>query len=587
MDDDYTDEEYIEYIQEGLGKLKDRVDEREILQKLRELDFNEAKVIKFLKNKYKDNSNAQDTKKPQDTTKKPQQQQPPQKQQQQQQQQQQKLAGGVSSSTLQADKSSIESITSTLESTSIKEELPSNIESIEQYISDDEFDNIPTTTTTNNDNNNHLTIVVAGHVDAGKSTLVGNLLYKLGNVSKQTLHKNEKESSEIGKSSFALAWVMDESIAEREHGVTINIAAKEFNTTNKKFTILDAPGHNDFISEMINGATQADVALLVIPAIEGEFESALSINAQTREHAILMKALGIDQIIIAINKMDKTTPIWSKDRYFYIKSIIEEMFASLQYNPSLRFIPISGLSGNNIINVDKNCQLLEWYNGETLFELLDTFKLPLRQLNKPLRGIITSIVSETSKGYEVNVTIIQGRLRIGRSYSLSGSNIAIIKKITNFKDVSLDVLNAGECGKVLLIDKSSGRSNDLSIKEGYIISKTPITKSYKIFKATIATLPSLPTDLPLIPGTIFELFIHGEAVQCIMSKIYSYNSNATEIFKKPKVIPSNCVASVQIEIMDRSLAIELFTTCHSLGRFVLRAKGKTCCFGVITKLVHL
>jgi elongation factor 1 alpha-like protein len=378
---------------------------------------------------------------------------------------------------------------------------------------------------------------------------------------------------------------MDESAAEREHGVTINITSKVFHTTTKTFTILDAPGHNDFISEMINGATQADVALLVIPDIEGEFESALGINAQTREHAILMKALGIDQIIIAVNKMDKTTPSWSKDRYFHIKTLVEDMFADLQYNPSIRFIPISGLSGNNIVTVEKSCELNNWYNGDTLFQLLDNFKLPSRHLNKPLRGIITTIVSETSKGYEVAVTIIQGRLRTGRTYAISGSNIAIVKKISNSDDVTLDILNAGQCGKILLIDKSSGRSNDLSIKEGYIISKTPITKSYKQFKATIATMPTLPLDLPLIPGTTFEIFIHGEAVQCVMSKIYSYNSSAAEIFKKPKFIPPSCIASVQIEIIDKAIGLELFSTCHSLGRFVLRAKGKTCCFGVISKLV--
>ena len=577
---DYTDDEYIEYIQEGLGQLADRVDEREILQKLRELEFNESKVIKFLKNKYKDKVSTQQQKQPQ---------QQQQQQQQKQQQQQQKIAGGGCSSSSNIDNSLTTVLTASLESVAIKDsehskKVINTIENhIEQYISDDEIDTISTNNTTNE--NNHMTIVVAGHVDAGKSTLVGNLLYKLGNVSKQLLHKNEKESQEIGKSSFALAWVMDESSAEREHGVTMNIATKEFNTNTKKFTILDAPGHNDFISEMINGATQADVALLVIPAIEGEFESSISINAQTREHAILLKALGIDQIIIAVNKMDKTAPSWSKERYLYITSIMEEIFRDIKYNGSLRFIPISGLSGTNIVNVESNCKLLEWYTEQTLVQMLDEFKLPIRRIDKPFRGIITSIISETTKGYEVNATVIQGKLRTGRSYALSGSNIAIAKKITNSKDVITTVLNAGENGKVLFIDKSSGRSNDLNIKEGYVISKTPITKSYKQFKAIIATMQSLPIDLPLIPGTIFELFIHGEEVQCIMSQVYDYKSINTEIVKKPKYIPPSCTATVLINIIDRAISMELFTTCQSLGRFVLRAKGKTCCIGVISKLM--
>ena len=576
---DYTDDEYIEYIQEGLGILKDRVDEREILQKLRELEFNESKVIKFLKNKYKDKVITEQKQQSQQQVKQSQQQV-----KQSQQQQQQKIAAGGSSS-LNID-NPVTVLAASLESIVIKDSEHSNkvtntIEnSVEQYISDDDFD-----TNTITSENNHMTIVVAGHVDAGKSTLVGNLLYKLGNVSKQLLHKNEKESQEIGKSSFALAWVLDESSAEREHGVTMNIATKEFNTNTKKFTILDAPGHNDFISEMIIGATQADVALLVIPAIEGEFESSISVNAQTREHAILLKALGIDQIIVAINKMDKTTPSWCRERYFHIQSVMEDIFRDIKYNGSLRFIPISGLSGINIVNVESDCKLLEWYTEETLVQMLDDFKLPVRRIDKPFRGIITSIISETTKGYEVNTTVIQGKLRTGRSYALSGSNIAIAKKMSNSKDVVTNVLHAGEYGKVLFIDKSSGRTNDLNIKEGYVISKTPITKSYKQFKAIIATMQSLPTDLPLIPGTIFELFIHGEEEQCVMSQIYDYKSINTEIVKKPKYIPPSCTATVLLNIIDRPISMELFTTCQSLGRFILRAKGKTCCIGVISKLI--
>ena len=158
-------------------------------------------------------------------------------------------------------------------------------------------------------------MIVAGHVDAGKSTLVGNLLYKHGDIAQKTMHKYEKESKEIGKSSFAYAWIMDQNETEREHGVTIDVGEEEIRTATKNVTILDSPGHKDFVPNMISGCMLADVGLLVIPASIGEFESSIGTNAQTREHLTLLKAHGVNQLIFAINKMDVTNPPWGKDRY--------------------------------------------------------------------------------------------------------------------------------------------------------------------------------------------------------------------------------------------------------------------------------
>lgn len=161
-----------------------------------------------------------------------------------------------------------------------------------------------------------LNLIVIGHVDSGKSTLMGHLLYQLGQVSKKTMHKYEQESKKIGKSSFAYAWVLDETEEERSRGITIDVAQTKFETDKKIIYLMDAPGHKDFIPNMITGATQADSAILVINSITGEFETGFDAGGQTREHSLLVKSLGISQIIVAVNKMDMCD--WSKDRFLDI-----------------------------------------------------------------------------------------------------------------------------------------------------------------------------------------------------------------------------------------------------------------------------
>ena len=182
-----------------------------------------------------------------------------------------------------------------------------------------------------------LTMVVVGHVDAGKSTLIGNLLFQSGNVRKNLFHKFEKDGSK-GNGSFHLAWVMDNDMSEREHGVTISVAERVLFTKNKKIVILDTPGHKDFIPNMINGATQADVALLVVPASTGEYESSMMVDSQTQEHAILLKALGVNQIVVVVNKMDLCQ--WSESRFRFIENEVRRLLQSLQFRTKLmQFLP--------------------------------------------------------------------------------------------------------------------------------------------------------------------------------------------------------------------------------------------------------
>ena len=230
---------------------------------------------------------------------------------------------------------------------------------------------------------NHINLVVIGHVDSGKSTSTGHLIYKCGGIDKRTIEKFEKEASEMGKGSFKYAWVLDKLKAERERGITIDIALWKFETTKGVFTIIDAPGHRDFIKNMITGTSQADVAILIIAAGTGEFEAGISKEGQTREHALLAFTMGVKQMIVCINKMDDKSVNYGKERYEEIKKEVSDYLKKVGYNPEkIHFIPISGWVGDNMVDRSEN---MKWYTGPILIEALDALEPPKRPKDKPLR----------------------------------------------------------------------------------------------------------------------------------------------------------------------------------------------------------
>ena len=202
---------------------------------------------------------------------------------------------------------------------------------------------------------NHINLVVIGHVDSGKSTSTGHLIYKCGGIDKRTIEKFEKEAAESGKGSFKYAWVMDKLKAERERGITIDIALWKFETAKSVFTIIDAPGHRDFIKNMITGTSQADVAILIIAAGVGEFEAGISKEGQTREHALLAFTMGVKQMVVCVNKMDDKSVNWDQKRYDEIKKEVSDFLKKIGYNPDkVPFIPISGWHGDNMLEASDN-----------------------------------------------------------------------------------------------------------------------------------------------------------------------------------------------------------------------------------------
>lgn len=283
------------------------------------------------------------------------------------------------------------------------------------------------------------------------------------------------------------------------------------------------------------------MALLVIPATSGEFESSMSDNAQTREHAVLLKALGVNQVVVVINKMDMTTPPWCKDRYAFIQSEIRTMLTELQFGPkAVRFVPVSSLGGINLnplgpqgsssassslvkhessslndIQYGKGVpcpELFKWYIGPSLVELLDAFKAPPREVNRPLRAAVTSVTSESSRGVEVRLKVLQGVLRRHRGVGIALlQGVFDVKKITKEDGTGCECLPAGEEAAVLLVDRAARSLEEVRLREGQVLYKgPPYPRICTVFKATVLTFnPLVP---PMIPGSSYELYLHGEEV---------------------------------------------------------------------------
>merc|ERR1712168_426623 len=241
----------------------------------------------------------------------------------------------------------------------------------------------------------HINIVVIGHVDSGKSTSTGHMIYKCGGIDKRMIEKYEKEAQEMGKGSFKYAWVLDKLKAERERGITIDIQLMKFETEKYYVTIIDAPGHRDFIKNMITGTSQADCAVLIVAASTGEFEAGISKNGQTREHALLAYTLGVKQMIVGVNKIDNTEPPYSEQRFEEIKKEVQGYIKKVGYNPkSCAIVPISGWVGDNMVDASAN---MPWYKGwtreikdkkfegKTLYDAIDNITPPERPVSKPLR----------------------------------------------------------------------------------------------------------------------------------------------------------------------------------------------------------
>ena len=254
---------------------------------------------------------------------------------------------------------------------------------------------------------------------------MGHLLYLLGEINDKTLSKYEKESKRIGKNTFHFAWALDEDSEERKRGVTVDIAYKYFETNKKRISAMDAPGHKDFIPNMISGTSAADCALLIIDSGKNSFEAGLY-GGQTKEHAILARSLGVSQIIVCVNKLELWD--WSQERYEYIANQITDYLYGLDFKKKDVFvIPVSGLLGVNMKEVTKE-KGLEWYEGPSLVELIDNLENPIRDLEGPIRFNIADVgqtVINSLQGFSVFGKLEAGVISEEKEYIIMPNNIKV------------------------------------------------------------------------------------------------------------------------------------------------------------------
>jgi elongation factor 1 alpha-like protein len=458
-----------------------------------------------------------------------------------------------------------------------------------------------------------LSMVVLGHVDAGKSTLMGQVLLKLGHVQKRTITKYQKQAAELGKASFALAWVMDEDDSERERGVTMDIGTKWAKTPTHDLTILDAPGHADFVPAMITGAASADVGLLVVAATPGEFEAGFEPSdshhrgGQTREHIILSRGLGVSQLLVAVNKLDAADPSWSQGRFEEIKGKVLPFLQANGFKPHrVRFVPVSGLTGTNVKDPptsDDAAALKEWYDGPTLLDAIDGFFPANRKIEEPMRIIVSDLFPE-GKGITAKGRCIQGICSVGdQVIVLPVGDVATVGRIEHGKAQSASnpygfakdesggdetegaerakVAVAGDCIDIYLSGIDIARIHPGNVLSHVDPDLRPAVK--KKFRASLMVMDDLA--VPIIRGAQALLHMHSIDTPAVVSKlICTKNRDGSVKRQKPRVLAGGASASVEISL-DQKISISKYADCRALGRFVLRRGGDTIAVGIIDEIL--
>lgn len=403
--------------------------------------------------------------------------------------------------------------------------------------------------------------VVVGHVDSGKSTMTGRLLLDLGEVDQRTIDKYRKEAEKEGKSSFALAWVLDTRTEERSRGVTIDIATKTFQTESTLFTIVDSPGHKDFVPNMIAGASQADYAVLVVDAAKGAFEAGL--KGQTREHALLLRSMGVFRLIVAVNKLD--TSQWNQDRFDEIKDQIMGSLRALKFpEKNISFVPVSGLNGDNVVNRSKD-PAASWYTGPTLIEELELSEPAARPFDKPLRMTISDLWDTRLSPITVAGRLEAGSLQVGDALLVQPSGEKAYVKALELNGEPVDWAVAGQHVVIYLshIDEEHIRIGDVICPPSAAV---PCVDTFTMKALAFDTFFPMPVDIHKgrlhVPGKIYQLRavldIHTGAI----------------IKKKPQVVKAGSVGRIRMKT-DEKVPLE------KGERVVIRYNGDTVAAGLL------
>ncbi len=424
----------------------------------------------------------------------------------------------------------------------------------------------------------HLNLVIIGHIDHGKSTLMGAMLIKSGAVSDREARELEKLAKEFDRESWSYAYVFDRLKEERQRGITIDLAFRKFETKTKYFTIIDAPGHADFVKNMITGASQADAAILVVSGKKGEMEVGIAANGQTREHAYLAQTLGVKQLVVAVNKADVYD--YSEARYNEVKDATSELLKSIGFPvKKIPFVPVSGIKAENLTEkTDK----LSWYDGPTLLEAIDGFEIPAKPTNKPLR------------------------IPIQDAYSIKGTGVVPVGRVETGllkKNDKIVIMPTGFQGEIRSIEMHHEEIPQAEPGDNIGFSIRGITMA----DVGRGDVMGHPNDVPTVvtpkgnwTGQIIVIWHPTVIAQGYTPVIHAHTAQVaakfSELIKKldqktgaviednPKFLKRNEAAIVKLQPLKK-LCIEKYEEFPELGRFAVRDMGRTACVGIVKDLV--
>ncbi len=410
----------------------------------------------------------------------------------------------------------------------------------------------------------HLNLVFIGHVDHGKSTLVGRTLFETKAIDAHKIDEYRKKAEEMGKGTFEFAWVMDRLKEERERGLTIDVMHQRFDTDKYYFTIIDAPGHRDFVKNMITGTSQADAAVMVVAATEG-------IMAQTREHAFLARTLGVGQLIVAVNKMDATQPAYSEERYEEVKDSVYKLLKQIGYrDEQFDILPLSALQGDNVSEKSDN---LSWYKGIKFLDAINNLDVPEKPIGKPLRLPVQDVYTITGIGTVPVGRVETGVLKPGQKIHFMPANVTgEVKSIEQHHEQLPKAEPGDNVGfNVRGVGKNDIRRGDVA---GPVDDPPTVAET---FDARIIVLdhPSVVTE-----GYTPVFHTHTAQVACTFIKLkQKLNPRTGEVVEENPDYLKNGDAAVVTVKPTRNLVIEKAQDFPELGRFAIRDMGQTVAAG--------
>ncbi|RLI38961.1 translation elongation factor EF-1 subunit alpha [Candidatus Bathyarchaeota archaeon] len=424
----------------------------------------------------------------------------------------------------------------------------------------------------------HLNVVVMGHVDHGKSTTIGHLFYLTKTIDERTIQRYEEEAKTLGKSTFKFAWVLDKFKEERERGLTIDLSFWKFETPKYFFTVIDAPGHRDFIKNMITGTSQADGAILFISAKTGEYEAGIGPGGQTREHAFLAKTLGVSQLVVAINKMDDATVKWNQERYEDVRNGASDLLKITGYSvENISFVPTSGWTGDNLAVKSKN---MPWYKGPTLVQALDNFTVPSKPVNKSLRLPIQDVYTITGVGTVPVGRVETGVMKVGDQIIIMPSgNRGEVRSIETHHTMIPEAGPGDNIGfSVKGISRSDARRGDVI----GLVSDPP-----SVVKEFIGQIIVIHHPTAIATGYTPVLHSHTVTMACTFTELIQKIDPRTGqvVEEKPDYLKTGDGALVKFKPL-RPIVIETYTDFPPLGRFAIRDMGSTVAAGVVREITE-